>query len=189
MKKLIVKKNKQKWSNVNKSPLIFIILKPHNKMKKFKLSKKIQATLSLIIYTLAGAMCIICFSKCAAQTPKEQPANAIIFEFSNVDSCAYVWDDGCFLIWYDDADAFDYEAMAWRSGREEWYGEFLYLDIEDSLVGEFLQDFHKYIELRTDYKKNWEAMDELSQHWGIVNWDKSSESYELIRMEGDWWYR
>ena len=165
-------------------------------MKKLKLSQKIQTTLSLVICALAGAMCIVCFAVfmggCAnAQTNSSQQSqeHAIIFEFSNVDSCAYVWDDGCFLIWYDDADAFDYEAMAWRSGRENWYGEFVYLDIEDSLVGEFLQDFHKYTELRSDYKSNWEQMDELSQHWGIVNWDKSSESYELIRMEGDWWFK
>lgn len=141
---------------------------------------------ALCIFVLTYTML---FTSCSAQTTSTQK-NAIIFEFSNVDSCAYVWDDGCFLIWYDDADAFDYDAMAYRAGREEWYGEFVYLDIEDSLVGEFLQDFHKYTELHSDYKSNWEQMDELSQHWGIVNWDKSSESYELIRIhEKGWWFK
>lgn len=140
--------------------------------------------------TLIAFALLISLVSCKSNAQTTTAQNAIIFEFSNVDSCAYVWDDGCFLIWYDDADAFDYDAMAYRAGREEWYGEFVYLDIEDSLVGEFLQDFHKYTELHSDYKSNWEQMDELSQHWGIVNWDKSSESYELIRIhEKGWWFK
>lgn len=143
----------------------------------------------IFMAVLVIAMLCSCANAQTTNPSQQSQEHAIIFEFSNMDSCAYVWDDGCFLIWYDDADAFDYDAMAWRSGRESWYGEFVYLDIEDSLVGEFLQDFHKYTELKSDYKSNWEQMDELSQHWGIVNWDKLSESYELIRMEGDWWYR
>lgn len=154
-----------------------------------KTIEKFVIALGFVALCIFALVCTMLFTSCSAQTTPTQK-NVIIFEFSNVDSCAYVWDDGCFLIWYDDADAFDYDAMAYRAGREEWYGEFVYLDIEDSLVGEFLQDFHKYTELHSDYKSNWEQMDELSQHWGIVNWDKSSESYELIRIhEKGWWFK
>ena len=53
--------------------------------------------------------------------------------------------------------------MAYRSGREEWYGEFVYLDIEDYLVGEFLQDFHKYKELRSNYC--WPTVDNPSKEY------------------------
>lgn len=166
-------------------------------MKKLKLSQKIQTTLSLVICALAGAMCIVCFAVfmggCAnAQTSKEQSnPDAIIFEFSNIDSCFYSWEDGCFIINYNDPDVFDYNAMAWRSGREEWYGDYVSLDIEDSLVGQFLVDYHKYIELlHGSYQENWIALDKLSARWGIICWDESSESYELIKMEDEeWWFK
>lgn len=153
------------------------------------MKQKILDIITIVLCLIFVIGICICIPKSCAANPSKE-SNPIIFEFSNVDSIAYVWENKCFLIWYDDADAFDYDAMAYRAGKEEWYGEFVYLDIEDSLIGEFLEDFHKYTKLKSDYKSNWEQIDELSQHWGIVNWDELSESYKLIRIhEKGWWFK
>lgn len=136
----------------------------------------------------------------AAQTTKlpewsnsDHTNGPIIFEFSCMDSCAYSWEDGCFLIWYDDADGWDLDALAYRSGRTKWYGEYILMDIEDSLVGEFLQDFHKYTELRKDYANNWKEMDKLSAKWAIYEYFQSDIHdyfFDVVKMEDpEWWFK
>lgn len=97
----------------------------------------------------------------------EKSSNYIMFDFSLVDDAIYDPEDGMFTIEYDDPDAFDYENLAYLTNRTKWYGEYIHVDIEDSLIFQFLLDWKKHEQLGEDFKSNWEEMDSLSKSWGI----------------------
>ena len=156
-----------------------------------KISKHI-GNITLCLFTMFVVMCGIFLScKSNAQNTigpieweKSHPnQNLIMFEFCNIDDAHYTKDDSNFWLEYDDPDAFDLDNLAYRTGREEWYGEYIAVDIQDSLVSQFLLDWGNYAELRKDFRSNWEEMDKLSYSWGIQEiWIEGDVRYELVYL-------
>lgn len=115
-----------------------------------------------------------------------------MFDFCNINDAHYTMDDSNFWLEYNDQDAWDYESLAYRTGRSEWYGDYIAVDIQDSLVSEFLQDWGDYAELRKDFRNNWEKMDKLSEKWGVMEihfTDSPDVRFELIKLPNNfnWW--
>lgn len=51
---------------------------------------------------------------------------------------------------YDDPDCFDYENLAYLSGEEEWYGEYILIEVDSTINYEFMHDYNIYAE-QVDY--------------------------------------
>ena len=114
----------------------------------------------------------------------------IMFEFCDVVDAHYTKDDSNFWLEYCDPDAFDLDNLAYSTGREKWYGDYIAVDIQDSLVSQFLEDWGNYASLRKDFKNNWEEMDKLSDSWGLLEiWIDGDVRFELIRLPSNfnWW--
>lgn len=79
----------------------------------------------------------------------------ILFDFSCVDDIVWSDDDGVFTVEYNDPDVFDYDNLAYLTNRYSWYGEYIKIDIDESLVPMFLNDQDLYFQDETDFlKKN-----------------------------------
>lgn len=170
-----------------------------------KLSHKIGTALSLIITAFAGAMLIICIGiftgGCANAQKNETPvktesdtswnsAYLVMFDFSNIDDAIYSRDDGIFYLKYNDPDAWDYDNLAYLSGREEWYGDYIQVELEDSIVSEFLQDWKEWLDIIHDDSKGYNPREfELCYKWGILEEYYTSYGdffFELVPIVGDW---
>lgn len=152
---------------------------------------------------------LICMS-CTAQKEKNIVSTKnedylIMFDFSNIDDAHYSIDDSNFWLEYDDPDAFDLDHLAEMTGRDEWYSEYIAIDIQDSLVSLFLIEWGEYNTLKNYIHKNWTSemgyipewrrMDEISESWGIQEvWtifeDGSKDvRYELVYVGKEYnWY-
>lgn len=110
-----------------------------------------------------------CFSvACADNNPIVQSSKEyeIIFDFCNVDTIIYYDDDDAMAIHYDDADVFDYENLAYLTDRNEWYGEYVSVYVDDTIITEFLNDYYKYL-ISTEYDERME----LSYKYVIIEED------------------
>jgi len=168
-----------------------------------KLSHKISTALSLIITVFAGAMLIICIGiftgGCANAQKNETPvktesdtswnsAYLVMFDFSNIDDAIYSRDDGIFYLEYNDPDAWDYDNLAYLSSRDEWYGNYIRVEINNCLVSEFLEDWDEYISLRNQKEYN-PRQYELCYKWGVLEEYYTScgdFNFELVPIVGDW---
>lgn len=141
--------------------------------------------------------------KSIAQTtsPVEQRAQYLImFDFSNIDDAHYSTNDSNFYLEYDDPDAFDLDQLAEATGRNEWYGEYITINIQDSLVSLFLIEWGEYINLKNYVRENWtpemgyipewKRMYEISESWGIQEiWIAKDIRYELVYVGKEYnWY-
>lgn len=70
--------------------------------------------------------------------------SGIPFDFGNIDTIVYVDDDETPVLHYDDPDAFDYENLAYKTGRDKWYGDYIAIDIEDEVKIAFFEDYQIY---------------------------------------------
>jgi hypothetical protein len=52
--------------------------------------------------------------------------------------------DTSYYIKYDDPDAFDYDNLAHYAGMDEWYGNYIFVHIDDNITSEFLHDYITY---------------------------------------------
>lgn len=98
--------------------------------------------------------CIGCNNKTnenSISTIVEDKPYTILFDFSNIDTITYVGaDDEFCVLHYCDYDAFDYDNLAYLTGRENWYGEYIAIDVEDEILSQFLNDYSNY-KSNTDY--------------------------------------
>ena len=102
--------------------------------------KKIAFIVALIISA--------CFNvACADNNPTVQSSKEyeIMFDFCNVDTIIYYEDDKAMTIHYDDEDVFDYENLAYLTDRDSWYGEYVSVSIDDTIITEFLNDYYRYV--------------------------------------------
>ena len=108
------------------------------------------------------ALCIsACFVvACADNNPTVQSSKEyeIIFDFCNVDTIVYYDDDDAMIIHYNDEDVFDYENLAYLTDRDEWYGKYISVSVDDTIITEFLNDYHKYL-ISTEYDERMELSD------------------------------
>ena len=87
------------------------------------------------------------FIACADNNPTVQSSKEyeIMFDFCNVDTIIYYEDDKAMTIHYDDEDVFDYENLAYLTDRDSWYGEYVSVSIDDTIITEFLNDYYRYV--------------------------------------------
>lgn len=97
----------------------------------------------------------------------------MVFDFNNIDSVVYYEDDDAMCIHYDDPDVFDYENLAFLTDRDKWYGEYVSAYVDDTIITEFLNDYHRYL-TSTD----WEEKEELSNKYSIIEEDIRYKSGE-----------
>lgn len=119
------------------------------------------------IFSLIAIILISC-TMCSCKSKDEPPeytteSTTVLFDFSCVDDIIWSDDDGMFFIEYNDSDCFDYDNLAYLTGRHSWYGEYIMMDIDESLVSMFLNDQELYLK-ETDYLKK----DDISMQYVIV---------------------
>lgn len=90
----------------------------------------------------------------------------IIFDFGNIDTIIFYEDDDAFVLHYDDADVFDLDNLAYQTGRDKWYGEYVSIYVDDTLITEFLNDYHKYLT-----NKNWDYRENLNYNYILIEED------------------
>lgn len=108
----------------------------------------------------------------------------IMFEFSCIDDIIFQKEDGSWIIEYDDADAFDYDNLAYRTNRNEWYGNYIILTIDDDMFPTFYKDYKRYISDTTVNKYS------ISEKYAIIEYYFSEVQdyiFELVEVEGDWY--
>jgi len=148
---------------------------------------------------LIFAIFILICASCTAQKEKKVASvknenYLIMFDFSNIDDAHYSIDDSNFWLEYDDPDAFDLDHLAETTGRNEWYGDYIAIDIQDSLVSLFLIEWGEYNDLRNYIHENltsenrcrfeWQRMDQLSESWGIQEiWTTFDDGSKDVRYE------
>ena len=113
----------------------------------------------LMIFTFA----LICVFTCGAckhtndsiinKTIVKDKTYEIIFDFENVDSIVYLEDDDVYLLHYDDPDCFDLDNLAFIIGRDEWYTDYIIIDIEEEIVSRFLYDYINYKNTKDFWEK------------------------------------
>lgn len=109
------------------------------------------------------SVCTCCACSDTIDIVESSKEYEIIFDFANIDSVVYYDDDDAMGIHYDDPDVFDYETLAFVTDRDNWYGEYVFIDIPDTLITEFLNDYHKYL-----ISKNWKDKENLNINYTIV---------------------
>lgn len=117
--------------------------------------------------TIMSLMLAFSMMTSACYHPKRVPVDAkiyeIIFDFGNIDSVVFYEDNNVMLLHYDDPDAFDLDNLAFITGRDEWYGEYVGVTVNDTLITEFINDYHKYLS-----NKNWEYRENLNYGYILI---------------------
>ena len=90
----------------------------------------------------------------------------IAFDFSNIDTVVYLEEDNVYVIHYNDPDLFDYDNLAYRTNREHWYGNYIAIDIEEEILGQFLNDYTDY-----DYSNDYSEKEMLNSKYIIIEHD------------------
>ena len=109
--------------------------------------------------------------------------DTLLFNMSNISDITYYPDDDLTYIKYDDPDVFDYQHLAYITGRDTWYGDYIILDIEDSLVDELKSDKYNYYNTKDYWLK-----DEINSKYRIIEYlitfqdDTVDLIYEVIKI-------
>ena len=109
---------------------------------------------------------------------KEVEVNYIMFDFCNVIDFNYEVETHIYTITYDDADVFDYDNMAYLSGEDEWYGEFVIVYLSEKDFFDLLADMNKSQKDKWDmvYQEKWQLKEVATPVEGGTNY-----KYYLIK--------
>ena len=112
-----------------------------------------------------GIVLTLSLNSCKAQesTHNTVKSDTIMFDFSCVNDVIWSEDDSMYHIEYNDPDAFDYETLAYLTNRYSWYGEYIIVDIDESILPMFINDQELYNQ-ETNYCKR----DDLNMLYTIV---------------------
>lgn len=123
--------------------------------------------------------------------------NLIHFDFDNVEDFIWSNEDGCFTIEYNDPDIFDYQHLAEITGRDKWYGHFVALDIENSDVSQFIQDWEDYLDNRNSFCETDDSTyaivaEDINDSYAIVEYwipEVSDYLWFLVKLPSNvyWW--
>lgn len=86
-----------------------------------------------------------------------------LFDFCNVDSMSYCESDDAHIIYYDDPDAFDYDNLAYNVNKDNWYGNYIKIIIEDWILPDFIDDMKIYRNTN-----DWEIKEEMNRKYSIA---------------------
>lgn len=111
----------------------------------------------------------------------EEPENTIeqhtiMFMFYGVIDFNYNPVTNLYTIEYDDEDAFDYDVLSYKG--EDWYGDFIILNVTKENFFEMLTDFNKSSEekLNIEFSEKWQIKEVKTVEDDIVSYD-----YYLIK--------
>ena len=90
----------------------------------------------------------------------------ILFDFGNIDTVVYLDNNNATVLHYCDYDVFDYDNLAYLTGRKHWYGDYVAINVEDEILQEFLVDYSKYIE-----NKDYNTREHLNDKYIIIEHD------------------
>lgn len=122
-----------------------------------------------ILISIMALMCLGCNSQPTSLTnipdmeygdcelKTEPEINYIIFELSNILEFAYNNVNREYYIDYDDPDAFDLEHLAYRSGMDKWYADYIIVQLTEKDFFELLADVNK------SKKEQWDIT--MSEKW------------------------
>lgn len=123
-----------------------------------------------ILISIMALMCLGCNGQPTALTnipdmeygdcedPNTEPEiNYIMFELSNILEFTYNSVDREYYIDYDDPDAFDLDHMAYRSGMDKWYADYIMVQLTEKDFFELLADVNK------SKKEQWNIT--MSEKW------------------------
>lgn len=88
---------------------------------------------------------------------KDIEVNYIMFELSGILEFAYNAIDDEYYLDYDDPDAFDLDNLAYLSGMEEWYADYLIVHVSKDNFFELIEDVNKSVEERLNivFEEKW----------------------------------
>lgn len=118
-------------------------------------------------------MMVVFAAACSCNTNNPDPTKVklsksfdIVFDANNIEDIIYDTEDEYIVIEYNDDDIFDYENLAFMTGRDEWYGDYVCIYVHDSVAAQFLADYNATFDVEND-----KASDVLNDKYYIVEHD------------------
>lgn len=108
----------------------------------------------------------------SASTIVEEKVDTIMFSYSNFIEMTYLDEDNIAIIRYDDPDVFDFDHMAYITGRDKWYGDYVDMIIEEDLLAEFMYNYDNY-----RYTDDFWRKENLNSDWII-------EEHNVLYLDG-----
>lgn len=108
----------------------------------------------------------------SASTIVEEKVDTIMFSYSNFIEMTYLDEDNMAIIRYDDPDVFDFDHMAYITGRDKWYGDYVDMIIEEDLLAEFMYNYDNY-----KYTDDFWRKENLNSDWII-------EEHNVLYLDG-----
>lgn len=108
----------------------------------------------------------------SASTIVEEKIDTIMFSYSNFIEMTYLDEDNVAIIRYDDPDVFDFDHMAYITGRDKWYGDYVDMIIEEDLLAEFMYNYDNY-----RYTDDFWRKENLNSDWII-------EEHNVLYLDG-----
>lgn len=108
----------------------------------------------------------------SASTIVEEKVDTIMFSYSNFIEMTYLDEDNIAIIRYDDPDVFDFDHMAYITGRDKWYGDYVDMIIEEDLLAEFMYNYDNY-----KYTDDFWRKENLNSDWII-------EEHNVLYLDG-----
>lgn len=108
----------------------------------------------------------------SASTIVEEKIDTIMFSYSNFIEMTYLDEDNIAIIRYDDPDVFDFDHMAYITGRDKWYGDYVDMIIEEDLLAEFMYNYDNY-----RYTDDFWRKENLNSDWII-------EEHNVLYLDG-----
>lgn len=108
----------------------------------------------------------------SASTIVEEKVDTIMFSYSNFIEMTYLDEDNVAIIRYDDPDVFDFDHMAYITGRDKWYGDYVDMIIEEDLLAEFMYNYDNY-----RYTDDFWRKENLNSDWII-------EEHNVLYLDG-----
>lgn len=102
----------------------------------------------------------------------EEKVDTIMFSYSNFIEMTYLDEDNIAIIRYDDPDVFDFDHMAYITGRDKWYGDYVDMIIEEDLLAEFMYNYDNY-----RYTDDFWRKENLNSDWII-------EEHNVLYLDG-----
>lgn len=108
----------------------------------------------------------------STSTIVEEKVDTIMFSYSNFIEMTYLDEDNMAVIRYDDPDVFDLDHMAYITGRDKWYGDYVDMVIEEDLLAEFMYNYDNYKYTDDVWRK-----ERLNENWII-------EEHNILYLDG-----
>ena len=108
----------------------------------------------------------------STSTIVEEKVDTIMFSYSNFIEMTYLDEDNIAVIRYDDPDVFDLDHMAYITGRDKWYGDYVDMVIEEDLLAEFMYNYDNYKYTDDIWRK-----ERLNENWII-------EEHNILYLDG-----